>query len=231
MLGLSCSAAHNRSVRPPKIMLVPLVMAAMVTPAEAHARPVEPPAPRPDRTVSLTFDDGPAPDWTPAVLAVLRRRHVQATFCMLGDNAARHPALARQIVTEGHRVCNHSRSHADLARLSDAGVREQVLVAQQQIRRATGRTPRDFRFPYGSSDRAARRIVQGYGLRIVSWDVDPTDWTRPRSGTITTRIVGAVRPGSVVLMHDGGGDRGHTAASLDATITRLRDRGYRFVVA
>src|SRR3982750_2390991 len=140
MLDLSCSATHNRSVRPPKIMLVPLVLAAMVTPTEAHARPVEP---RPDRTVSLTFDDGPAPDWTPAVLAVLRRRHVQATSCMLGDNAAQPPALARQIVTEGHRVCNHSRSHADLARLSDAGVRDQVLVAQQQIRRATGRPPRD----------------------------------------------------------------------------------------
>jgi peptidoglycan/xylan/chitin deacetylase (PgdA/CDA1 family) len=217
------------------ISVAALVAAGVAAPA--HARPVEPagqteaPPPRVPRTVSLTFDDGPSPEWTPKILDALREHRVHATFCLLGDNAAKHPALARRIVTEGHRVCNHSRSHADLARLPDHRVRQQVLIAQKQIRRATGRTPRTFRFPYGSSDRATNKIVEGYGLRVLSWDVDPADWTRPSSGAITARVVREVRPGSVVLMHDGGGDRDHTAASLDATITQLHAGGYRFVFA
>jgi peptidoglycan-N-acetylglucosamine deacetylase len=227
-------------VRPPTLLMVLISIAIMLAAgaaAPAHARPVEPageteaPPPRVPRTVSLTFDDGPSPDWTPKILDLLRQHRVHATFCLLGDKAAEHPALARRIVTEGHRVCNHSRSHPDLARLPEYRVRQQVLTAQKQIRRATGRTPRTFRFPYGSSDRAAKRIVEGYGLRVLSWDVDPADWTRPSPGVITSRVVRQTCPGSVVLMHDGGGDRGHTVASLDATITQLRARGYRFVVA
>lgn len=196
----------------------------------ARNGPVIPPGLRKHRTVALTFDDGPSPD-TPKILEVLRRHHVQATFCMLGDNVERFPELARQVVREGHQVCNHSRDHADLARRSSRDVRAEVTVAQAQIRGATGVTPRTFRFPYGSSDRRTRKIVQRYGLRTLGWDVDPRDWDRPQPRTITARVVGHVKPGSVVLMHDGGGDRSHTTASLDATILRLRTKGYRFELA
>jgi peptidoglycan/xylan/chitin deacetylase (PgdA/CDA1 family) len=182
------------------------------------------------QTVALTFDDGPS-RWTPTILAVLRRRHVPATFCMLGDEARRYPAYARRVVRDGHQVCNHSRDHADMPRLSAARDRREVVAAERQIRDAAGIAPRLFRFPYGTSDRIARAAVDGYGLHALFWDVDPKDWTRPPARTITSRILAGVRPGSVVLMHDGGGDRSHTAASLDATITALRQRGYRFVLA
>jgi peptidoglycan/xylan/chitin deacetylase (PgdA/CDA1 family) len=185
---------------------------------------------RPGRTVALTFDDGPSA-WTPRILAVLRKHQVTATFCMLGDEAQRYPAYARQVVREGHQVCNHSRDHADLARLPKRQARREVVVAERQIRDAAGVSPTIFRFPYGSSDRTARAVVRGYGMRALGWDVDPKDWTRPPARTITARIVGHVRPRSVVLMHDGGGDRAHTLAALDATITELRRRGYRFVPA
>jgi peptidoglycan/xylan/chitin deacetylase (PgdA/CDA1 family) len=185
---------------------------------------------RTDKTVALTFDDGPSP-WTPQVLAVLRRHRVPATFCMLGDEAARYPAYARQVVDEGHQLCNHSRDHADMARLSAGRARREVIDAERQIRDAAGVAPVLFRYPYGSADRTAKRVVRGYGLRELSWDVDPQDWTRPAARTITSRIAGQVRTHSVVLMHDGGGDRSHTVASLDATITLLLRRGYRFVPA
>jgi len=187
---------------------------------------------RNQRTVALTFDDGPS-RYTPAILAVLRRHHVRATFCMLGNNAERHPALARQVAREGHQLCNHSRDHADLAREPSRNVRAEVTVTQAQIRGATGVTPRTFRFPYGSSDHRTRKIIKRYGLRTLGWDVDPRDWSRPRptSRELTARVVKHVRPGSVVLMHDGGGDRSHTAASLDATIRRLQAKGYRFELA
>jgi peptidoglycan/xylan/chitin deacetylase (PgdA/CDA1 family) len=193
----------------------------------ARKGPAVPPRPRTNRTVALTFDDGPSPD-TPKILDVLRRNRVRATFCMLGNNAARYPALAKRVAREGHQVCNHTRDHANLARRPSRQVRGEITVAQAQIRGATGVTPKTFRFPYGSSDHRTRKIVKGYGLRAIGWDVDPEDWKRPKSRTITARVVGHVKPGSVVLMHDGGGDRRHTAASLDATIRDLRAKGYRF---
>jgi peptidoglycan/xylan/chitin deacetylase (PgdA/CDA1 family) len=210
--------------------------AVFVTGAEAspHAyaaalRPVERPA-HTGRTVALTFDDGPSP-WTPTILAVLRRHQVKATFCMLGDEAQRYPAYARQVVRDGHQLCNHSRSHRDMARLPSRQARREVIAAERQIRDAAGVAPTIFRFPYGSSDRTARAVVRGYGMRTLSWDVDPRDWTRPPARTITDRIVARAHRHSVVLMHDGGGDRSRTAASLDATLTQLERRGYRFVPA
>jgi peptidoglycan/xylan/chitin deacetylase (PgdA/CDA1 family) len=206
-----------------------LAAAAVLIPVGAHAptRAVSVPV---YRTVALTFDDGPSP-FTPAVLAVLRRNHVHATFCMLGDEAQRYPALARRIVHEGHQVCNHSRDHRDMAQLSAKRARHEVVVAERQIRDAAGVAPTIFRFPYGSADRRARQVILGYGMRALAWDVDPRDWTRPGAPTITARIVRNVQPQSVVLLHDGGGDRSATVASLDATITSLMQRGYRFVPA
>jgi peptidoglycan/xylan/chitin deacetylase (PgdA/CDA1 family) len=207
--------------------------AATVRPApEPTATPRERPAvtERVDRTVALTFDDGPSP-WTPRILAVLRRHHVPATFCMLGDEAERYPAYARQVVTEGHQLCNHSSDHADMARLPVRRARREVVGAERQIRDAAGVAPVIFRYPYGSADRTARQVVRRYGMRELSWDVDPRDWTRPPARTITARIAGQVRPRSVVLLHDGGGERSHTVAALDATITQLQREGYRFVPA
>jgi peptidoglycan-N-acetylglucosamine deacetylase len=188
-------------------------------------RPGDPPP-----TVALTFDDGPSP-YTPKILDILRRQHVPATFCMVGDEARRFPAYAQMVVRDGHQLCNHSQNHADMTQLNAARARHEVATGEREIRDAAGAAPRLFRFPYGASDRTARTAVDDYGLHALFWDVDPQDWTRPPASTITSRILAQVRPGSVVLMHDGGGDRSHTVASLDATIAGLRKRGYRFVLA
>jgi peptidoglycan/xylan/chitin deacetylase (PgdA/CDA1 family) len=209
------------------VLLLAAVAVLCLIMGEAPARAVAVPR---SRTVALTFDDGPSP-FTPAILAVLRRHHVHATFCMLGDEAQRYPALARRVVREGHRVCNHSRDHRDMALLSTQRARHEVVGAERQIRDAAGVAPETFRFPYGSADHRARQVIRGYGMRDLGWDVDPRDWTRPGAATITSRIVGGVRDRSVVLLHDGGGDRSGTVASLDATIESLQRRGYRFVPA
>jgi len=192
--------------------------------------PTIPPRPQKIRTVALTFDDGPS-RYTPQILAVLRRNHVRATFCVLGNNVKRYPAAARQVVREGHQLCNHSRDHANMARLSGAKAHAEVADGQREIHAATGITPKIFRFPYGSPDAQSRKVVAGFHLRRLSWDVDPQDWSKPPARQITARIVRHAHPRCVVLMHDGGGDRSHTAASLDATIKQLRERGYQFVLA
>jgi peptidoglycan-N-acetylglucosamine deacetylase len=212
---------QNRTVRRSKPVSL-LAAVAVLFPAGAQALPV------PEHPiVVLTFDDGPSP-YTPGILAVLRRNHIHATFCMLGDEAQRYPALARRVVREGHQVCNHSRDHLDMAQLPAQRARHEVVTAERQIRDAAGVAPTIFRFPYGSADREARQVVRGYGMRALDWDVDPRDWTRPGASTITARIVRGVQQGSVVLLHDGGGDRSATVASLDATIRSLKQRGYRF---
>jgi peptidoglycan/xylan/chitin deacetylase (PgdA/CDA1 family) len=182
------------------------------------------------RTVALTFDDGPS-RYTGQILDILKRNHVHATFCMLGDNAGRYRANARRVVAEGHRVCNHSRDHKNMTKLTSAKARAEVTQAQGQIRAAAGVTPKVFRFPYGASNARVRAVVRGTGLRSLGWNVDTRDWQRPPARTITARAVGHSHPGAVILMHDGGGDRTHTIASLDATIKQLRHKGYTFVLA
>jgi len=252
LVDVSGSASKNRTMRHKKPLAAMVTAAVAVVAgwgmreaaAESHLAPhaaavpqigpTVPPQPRPrphsTRTVALTFDDGPS-RYTAQILAVLRRNHVRATFCVLGNNVKRHPAAARQLVREGHQLCNHTRDHANMARLSRAKARAEVTDTQREIHAATGVKPKIFRFPYGSSDAQSRKVVAGLHLRRLGWDVDPQDWRKPAARKITARIVAHAHPRCVVLMHDGGGDRSHTAASLDATIKQLRQRGYQFVLA
>ncbi|BFU45796.1 polysaccharide deacetylase family protein [Krasilnikovia sp. MM14-A1004] len=218
---------------------VPTAAAATAAPASAAPASAAPASAAPAsaaraaaarRTIALTFDDGPHPRYTAQVLDVLRRYHVKATFCIVGDNAARYPALVRRIRAEGHRLCNHTRNHANMSRLSSAAARKQIMTAQRQIRAAAGISPTVFRFPYGASNARVRAVVRDCGLRNLGWTVDTRDWERPAAHTITARVLRGARPGAVVLMHDGGGNRSHTVASLDSTIRQLKRKGYTFVL-
>jgi peptidoglycan/xylan/chitin deacetylase (PgdA/CDA1 family) len=134
-------------------------------------------------TVALTFDDGPS-QYTAGVLAVLARHHIKATFCMVGDQAARHPVVARRVARAGHRICNHTRHHSNMRLLSSKDARREISDAQRQIRAATGVTPTSFRFPYGASNARVRKLVKDAGLRNLRWNVDTRDRRRgpSRSG-------------------------------------------------
>ncbi|RZU53165.1 peptidoglycan/xylan/chitin deacetylase (PgdA/CDA1 family) [Krasilnikovia cinnamomea] len=210
------TGASRRAVIPAPVTAAPVTTA----PATAAAR----------KTIALTFDDGPHPRYTPQVLNLLRKYHVKATFCIVGDNAARYPALVRRIRAEGHRLCNHTRNHANMTRLSNSAARKQITTAQRQIRAAAGVSPTVFRFPYGASNARVRAVVRDCGLRNLRWTVDTKDWERPAARTITARVLRGARPGAVVLMHDGGGNRSRTVASLDSTIRQLKHKGYTFVL-
>ncbi|MBG0568407.1 polysaccharide deacetylase family protein [Actinoplanes aureus] len=204
--------------------------AAVKTKPVAGGKQVAAKKPGRSKTVALTFDDGPSP-YTPRILDILRRHRVKATFCLLGNNVGGYRKTARRIVREGHRLCNHSRDHADFTSLSRSAARANVRQAQARIRNVAGRGPRAFRFPYGASNAATRAVVRGEGLRILGWTVDTRDWQGPPASTITRRAVRNAHPGAVILMHDGGGDRSHTVASLGDTIRRLKGKGYTFVLA
>jgi peptidoglycan/xylan/chitin deacetylase (PgdA/CDA1 family) len=222
--ALAVGTEAHATIAPSELPPAVAQMKRIPAPPEPGASATTPPRPK---TVSLTFDDGPS-EWTPQILAILKRHHITATFCMVGTEAARYPAYARQVAAEGHELCNHSQDHADLTKISPAKARRELIDAERSIRDAAGVSPRFFRFPYGSSNRTARALVDGYGMRELDWDVDPLDWTRPPATTITARVLAQAKPDAIVLMHDGGGDRSHTASSLDATITGLERRGYTF---
>jgi peptidoglycan/xylan/chitin deacetylase (PgdA/CDA1 family) len=179
-------------------------------------------------SVFLTFDDGPDPTWTLRVLDVLRAQGVRATFCMVGRYARAYPDVARRVAAEGHTLCNHTDGHARLDTLSAAAVEAEIQTAGNSIEAATGVRPTLFRFPYGRTSPTASGVVGRLGLRVLPWNVDPSDYTRPGTDAIIARVAQAVKPGSIVLLHDGGGDRSQTVAAITSLITSLRAAGYSF---
>ncbi len=174
--------------------------------------------PRGKKLVALTFDDGPSV-YTPQVMDVLRRKKVKATFFMLGDLVSRDPSAARRVLAGGHEIANHSSTHPLLPGYSD------ISRASRTIKRVTGFKPCLFRPPYGALNASVISSARNLGMKSVLWDVDTSDWSTPGTGSIRSRISGA-GPGSIVLMHDGGGPRSQTVAALAGAIHNLRSRGY-----
>jgi peptidoglycan/xylan/chitin deacetylase (PgdA/CDA1 family) len=198
-------------------------------PAAAAAQPApSAAAPGSAGVIYLTFDDGPTPAWTPRVLELLARHRAQATFFVLGRSAAAHPELVRQEHAAGHGVGNHTWSHRRLTGLGDGQLAAEVSPTSAAIQRATGVPVRCLRPPYATVDTASARRVGALGLRLVLWDIDTRDWLRPGAGAIAGRVLGRVRAGDVVLLHDGGGDRSQTVAALEQLLAALSARGFRF---
>jgi peptidoglycan/xylan/chitin deacetylase (PgdA/CDA1 family) len=177
--------------------------------------------PRDHKVVALTFDDGPSP-YTVQVIRILVRERAKGTFFVLGNQI---PGYERQLQRElayGFEIGDHSFSHPQFP--SSA----QLSRTRDRIRRATGFTPCLFRPPYGAVDSALIGRARALGMMTINWDVDPRDWSTPGAGAIYSRVVSATRPGSIILMHEGGGPRGQTVAALPGIIRTLRARGYRF---
>jgi peptidoglycan/xylan/chitin deacetylase (PgdA/CDA1 family) len=184
-----------------------------------------------DPAVALTFDDGPNPASTPAVLAILRAAGIKATFCVVGYAAQRYPDLVRAIRDEGHTLCNHTMHHVQLlgSKPADA-ITAELRDDNAAIGRAAGVRALFFRAPGGTWAGNLVDEVHRQGMRALGWNVDPADYKRPGAAIITARILAQLRPGAVILMHDGGGDRSQTVAQLPGLIERLKALGYTFRV-
>lgn len=189
----------------------------------------------PDRTVALTFDDGPDPRWTPEILEVLERERVPATFFVTGAAVARNPGLVRRVLDDGHEVGNHTWSHAQLSE-SPAWKRNlELSLGQLGLAGSAEVTSALIRPPY-SSDRSAvteddLEVIEqagDAGYAVVLSDRDSKDWSEPGVDEIVRRAGPDGERGVVVLLHDGGGDRTQTLGALPALITAYRDRGYEF---
>ncbi|NBE82546.1 polysaccharide deacetylase family protein [Micromonospora rubida] len=178
------------------------------------------------RAVALTFDDGPDPVWTPKILGQLRRAGAKATFCVIGTRARAHPELIARIVREGHQLCNHSWRHdLDLGRRPVAEIRADLVRTNRAIQAAVpGAKVPFYRQPGGKWTPEVVATGRQLGMRPLHWSVDPQDWAKPSAQTITRRVTGAVRPGAIVLMHDGGGNRAATISACTHLIGDLKRR-------
>jgi peptidoglycan/xylan/chitin deacetylase (PgdA/CDA1 family) len=185
------------------------------------------------KVVALTFDDGPNPDATPRILDTLAEKGVRATFFVLGSHAERWPELVRRISSEGHQLGNHGYFHRKLQFRSPFYVRRDIRLGIRAIRRAGAPAPRFFRSPHGFRSPWTTPIASAYGERTVGWSLGVWDSDRPGVDEIVRRTLEGVKPGSIVLLHDGDGynpdgDRTQTAAALPQIIDRLKDQGYEF---
>ena len=191
-----------------------------------HGPRAVPPGAAPE--VALTFDDGPNPPYTGQILDILARYQVPATFFCVGLQARAHPADVARMAAAGHGLGNHTWSHPFLPDLSRAQLAEQLDRTDEAVARAAGAGPGMFRPPYGSRSPDVLRWLGERGTPIALWDVDPSDWARPGAALIAGRVLMRARPGTIILMHDGGGDRAQTVAALPLIIEGLLDRGFRF---
>lgn len=177
--------------------------------------------PRDRPLVALTFDDGPS-DETPAFLDFLRGVGVPATFFEVGSVMGGREATMRRMLREGHEIGDHTQDHVEYPGHA------QIAAAASRIEAATGFKPCLFRPPGGAVNGSVVATAGALGMTTVLWDVDPFDWKLPGSAAIASHILSAAHPGSIILMHDGGGPRGGTLAALPAIVSGLRARGYGF---
>jgi len=180
------------------------------------------------RDVALTFDDGPGP-YTTRILSVLRRTHTPATFFAVGQWALSNPGLVRAEVRGGNEIGDHTQTHAFMSALGASAQRAQIVEAARAIERAGGPAPHLWRPPYGAFNSTTLAILRSLRMLNVLWTVDTDDWARPGAARIAVAAIDGARPGAIILMHDGGGDRSQTVAALPRIITTLRRRGYRLV--
>ncbi|MGW2396464.1 bifunctional polysaccharide deacetylase/glycosyltransferase family 2 protein [Kitasatospora sp. NPDC001664] len=190
----------------------------------------------PDRTVVLSFDDGPDEEWTPKVLDVLESRGVRADFFVTGGMTARHPELIRRIVDEGHEIGLHSFTHPDFAFQSHARITWEMAQTQLALAGAAGVHSSLFRPPYSSNSAALDDWTypvikylgaRGYVTAFIDHDTD--DWKRPGVDAIVKEAMPTTPgAGELILLHDSGGDRSQTVEALGILIDKLKADGYRF---
>jgi len=186
-----------------------------------------------EKGVAITFDDGPHPQGTPAVLETLREAGAPATFFLAGEQVLRRPALVAEIVAAGHRVELHCHRHRNQLRLAPRQLLDDAERARAAIEEAGGQAIADYRPPYGIFSAPGLRVVRCRGWRPVLWSRWGRDWSRRATpASIARRVTGDVRAGDILLLHDADyysapGSWVRTAAALPRILEELEARGLK----
>ncbi|WP_406494607.1 glycosyltransferase [Streptomyces sp. NBC_01604] len=189
----------------------------------------------PDKTIALTFDDGPNPTYTPRVLEILEKYDIPATFFVVGSMVSRYPGIVKDMVEQGNEVGIHTFTHVDLSYQSDARIRREMEQTQLALAGAAGITTTLFRAPYSSEtdaiDNYSWPVYQQLGAdgyTSVFVDTDSDDWKKPGVSKIVKWATPSGTDGAAVLMHDAGGEREQTIKALPQYIEKMQAKGYTF---
>jgi peptidoglycan/xylan/chitin deacetylase (PgdA/CDA1 family) len=211
--GVGAAQAASTSTSPNKVL---------PTGCKRHGPDVRFNGHRNRKRIAIGFDDGPAAD-TGEFVHELRHLNIHATFFEIGEQVPGNATVMKKILAAGDEIGNHTQHH-----VPNPGYSE-IRDAQREIKDATGFTPCVFRPPDGVFNGATVSAARSLDLTTVVWDVDPRDWATPGTEAIKGNVVANVKPGSIVVMHDGGGPRGETLAALPGIVAALRHHGYEFV--
>lgn len=179
--------------------------------------------------VALTFDDGPS-QYTAQIVQILRFMNVQATFFVIAKQALAHPDLIELMLASGMRIGSHTDHHPHLGEVTPDVQREEVVGSIDRLNQTFGEgTVKCFRPPYAQYDQHVLDLVAERGVATAMWSLDTLDWKKPSWQSMAMRVVNDAQDRSVILMHDGGGERLQTIASLPWIIQGLRDKGFQFL--
>jgi peptidoglycan/xylan/chitin deacetylase (PgdA/CDA1 family) len=181
------------------------------------------------KVAALTFDDGPSVPYTSEVLNVLTQYRAPATFEIIGRQGAANPTLLQAEASDGMTLTNHTWDHVDLTRVPPSGWSAEVDQTTQLITSVTGQPVKCLRPPYGATNTGVVNQLAARQLGELMWDIDPSDYLRPPASVLAQRVLSALHPGAIVILHDGGGDRSQTVAALPAIIQGIRAAGYQLV--
>ncbi len=180
--------------------------------------------------LALTFDDGPDPDSTPALLALLQKKNVRAAFFCVGERVERHPDVAKRIHGEGHLIGNHTHRHSVFTNFYfTSRLAREIERAQQAIARATGLVPRFYRPPAGLTNPHAACAVRRLGLDVIGWQSGRFDRNSRAPAAIIKRIVRTARDGGIVALHDQDVPPDRLCAIVEGLIEAVRREGYQLV--
>lgn len=174
----------------------------------------------------LTFDDGPCPKTTPALLEMLEEEGVKATFFLIGSAVRKHPELVATIHKGGHTIGNHSLNHVFLPAFSTRYIEKEIAVTNDEIARITGQTPRFFRPPYGLMDKRAHDCLHERGMKAIYWSSAPEDWQRPGMHRVVRRVMWTAGEETLLVLHEMKNLHAQTVPVAKEIICRFRKLGY-----
>ena len=179
-----------------------------------------------EKKIAVSFDAAWGNEETQTLIDILAKYNVKSTFFVVGAWVDKYPESAKALAAAGHEVCNHSDTHPHMPKLSRQEMTAQITSCNEKIRAATGVSPLLFRPPYGDYSTPLIDTVNGLKMYPIQWDVDSLDWKDPTPQQISSRVISKVKPGSIILMHNGAKN---TPQALPTILQTLQAQGYRFV--
>lgn len=185
-----------------------------------------------EKIIAFTFDDGPNPLYTPQILEIFEQYNGKATFFVIGNQIEKHPEIARMVHEQGHELANHTYTHPAMAELNEEQLQQEVLQAEKLIEDITGKKPQSFRPPYFSYNDTVAEYLSSLSYNVFgAVNTEALDWEQPGIQHIVDKTKETVAPGSILIFHDGFGDRSQTVEAVRILAAELTAEGYSFVTA